>query len=236
MLLLRNVHRCLLTSLSSIAAPESLTSKVVKALRAAILGGEIAPGERLSVPDLARRLGVSRTPAREALLVLEREGLVESRPRLGTVVLSGGKQGLKQLFELREALDGMAARLAAGAFSDAQSVALSQIVDDHRLAIARKDMERHIALDVQFHASIREGCGNAYLRESLLQIERRIMLFMRAFSALPRAMGPEVIRDHGEIAEAIGAGDGSKAEAAARRHVRNVRKFYQASQDRLSDA
>ncbi|MBD0416755.1 GntR family transcriptional regulator [Oryzicola mucosus] len=221
------------TSLSTLTESISLVNRVAEAIRGAIMSGEIAPGERLSVPDLARRLGVSRTPAREALLILERDGLVESRPRLGVVVLSGNEQNLQQLFELREALDGLTARLAARSMTSAERGSLESIIVYHEEAVARQDIDGHIAQDIAFHAALREGSRNLYLSQSITQIERQIMVLMRKLSSAPRAMSDGVIRDHRLIASAVERGDEDAAEAAARRHVRNVWAFYQTSLDHI---
>src|SRR5436305_4452824 len=97
-----------------------LANDVADRLRDAILAGELQPGQRLSVPDLARLLDTSRTPVREALYVLERAGLAEIRPRRGAVVFGGGRESLREMLELREALDGMAARLAAQRMTDTE--------------------------------------------------------------------------------------------------------------------
>ncbi len=222
-------------TLSTLSENASLVNRVADAVRQAIMDGEIAPGERLSVPEIARRLGVSRTPAREALLLLERDGLVEARPRLGVVVLRGDQQNLKELFELREALEGMTARLAARAMTAEGHALLDAIIDRHEQAVAQQDIEAHVAEDLAFHGSLRDGSKNRHLTQSLTQIERQITLLMRTLSAAPRAMSEGVIRDHRAIAAAVKNGDEDAAEAAARRHVRNVWKFYGASLEHLNE-
>jgi len=222
-------------TLSTLSESASLVNRVADAVRQAIMDGEIAPGERLSVPEIARRLGVSRTPAREALLLLERDGLVEARPRLGVVVLRGDQQNLQELFELREALEGMTARLAARSMTAKENGALDAIIDRHEAAVTRQDIEGHVSEDVAFHRTLRDGSRNRYLSQSLTQIERQITLLMRTLSAAPRAMSDGVIRDHRAIAAAVRNGDEDAAETAARRHVRNVWKFYGASLDHLKE-
>lgn len=222
-------------TLSTLSENASLVNRVADAVRQAIMDGKIAPGERLSVPEIARRLGVSRTPAREALLLLERDGLVEARPRLGVVVLRGDHQNLQQLFQLREALEGMTARLAARAMTAEEHAALDAIIDRHEQAVAQQDIEGHVVEDIAFHGTLRDGSGNRYLAQSLTQIERQITLLMRTLSAAPRAMSDGVIRDHRAIAAAVKNRDEDAAEAAARRHVRNVWKFYGASLEHLNE-
>ena len=116
----------------------SLTAQVHERLRAEILGGTIAPGAHLSVPSIARRLGVSRTPVREALFRLEQDGLVRSLPHRGVVVLTPDPADLRELFEVREALEGMAARVAASHALPGEVSALRDHVDRHAQVVARR--------------------------------------------------------------------------------------------------
>jgi len=208
-----------------IAHPEPLTERVASAIRDAIAKGSLAPGERLSVPELARRLGVSRTPAREALLILEREGLVANRPRLGAQVLPISGSGYGELVEMREALDGMAARLAATRMTAEQRKRLQTVLKAHEAALRDSDMERHIALDLEFHGLLRDGARNQRLAKALLDIERQIHLHIRASTKQPWFSAKVVLRDHGAIVKAVCAGDGDAAEAAARAHVQRMRDF-----------
>src|SRR5258708_22450111 len=106
---------------------EPLTERVTAIIRQAILSGKFAPGTRLSVPELARQLGVSRTPAREALLILESEGLLATRSGLGLEVLIGDHDNLIEILELREAMEGLAARLAAERMSESERQKLSEL-------------------------------------------------------------------------------------------------------------
>ncbi|SFC29502.1 GntR family transcriptional regulator [Tropicimonas isoalkanivorans] len=218
-----------MTSLATLSASESLVARAADLIRDAILSGEIAAGDRLSVPELSRRLGISRTPAREALLVLERDGIVESRPRLGVVVVTGDEHDIRALFQLREALDGMAARLAATQLSEDGRARLRPLLQRHEAAIDAQDVEAHIACDLEFHGILRDGNDNGYLASALLGLERRLTVLMRTFSHAPRAMGPGVLRDHRAIMDAVLTMDADAAEAAARRHVRNVALFFTAS-------
>ena len=84
--------------LSPVDQPDRLIERVETMLREAIVSGRLAPGAHLSVPEIARQLGVSRTPAREALFALERSGLVKVRPRRGAIVVAGGHADLRELF------------------------------------------------------------------------------------------------------------------------------------------
>jgi DNA-binding GntR family transcriptional regulator len=202
-----------------------LTERVAERLREAIVSGEIAPGTRLSVPEIARRLNVSRTPAREGLLMLEREGLVVPHPTSGVTVLVGDTQDVLDLFDLREGLEAIAARRAAERLPGV-AAALDAIVDRHEDAVARKDLAGHIECDREFHRTIREATGNLRLSRQLLQIEQQLVVLNRMLSDRPGWRGTTVTRDHRRIAKAIGSGDPDAAESAIRRHIGRSRAFY----------
>lgn len=223
-------------SLNVIDSVELLTEKVVAAIREAILSGQIKAGSRLSVPELARQLGVSRTPAREALIALERDGLVASRPRYGTVVLEGNSQDLEDLIDIRESLDGMAARLAAERMTADERKELQALLTRHSVFLGEhpdsmvgSDLKRHVDLDLAFHRCIHAGSRNPRLTEFLERIEGQMTVLRNHLTSAPGFAGKAVVLDHTAIARAILAGDGSKAEAAARAHVQRIRNFYRTS-------
>jgi len=212
-------------SLSALDRAQPLTERVAERLREAIVSGEIAPGARLSVPEIARRLNVSRTPARESLLVLEREGLVVPHPTSGVTVLVGDRQDIIDLFDLREGLEAIAARRVAER-SPGIAVTLDAIVDRHEDAVALKDLAAHIECDREFHRTIREATGNRRLSRQLLQIEQQLVVLNRMLTDKPGWRGAAVTRDHRRIAKAIGTGDADAAESAIRRHIGRSRTFY----------
>lgn len=212
-------------TLGALDRTQPLTERVAERLRAAIVSGQIAPGARLSVPDIARRLNVSRTPAREGLLMLEREGLVVPHPTSGVTVLMGDRQDMIDLFDLREGLEAIAARRAAER-SPGIVAALESIVDRHEEAVARKDRAVHLECDRAFHRTIREATGNRRLSRQLLQIEQQLVVLNRILTDKPGWRGTAVIRDHRRIAKAIGSGDPDAAENAIRQHIGRSLKFY----------
>src|SRR4051812_40011798 len=162
--------------LNPVAQPQLLLDGVVERLRTAILDGVLTSGQRLSVPDLARTLGTSRTPVREALYALEQAGLVEIRPRRGAVVFGGGADTLAQMFELREALDGMAARLAAERMSDDERAAFADIAGRLDAALKAGDHEQHVTLDLAFHAAMRDGSHNPRLATDLVRLRDQMTI------------------------------------------------------------
>jgi len=205
--------------------PARLVEQVADALRTAIVSGSLSPGQRLSVPEVARRLGVSRTPAREAMLILERDGLIASRPRLGAEVVRYADADLHEMLDLREALDAMAARRAAERMPAADKAALQQLLVDEKAALAAGELDRHVAIDVELHRRIALGAGNGRLARALTDLERQSQLLMRSTAGAPGFSGPATLRDHGAIVAAIVAGDADTAERAARSHVARIRAF-----------
>jgi DNA-binding GntR family transcriptional regulator len=212
-------------ALTPLAGAQSLSALVEQQLRKAILSGELAPGARLSVPELARRLGVSRTPVRDAVAALERAGLAISRPRLGALVSGGGRDELVHLYEVRGALDGLAARLAASRMEPAERRALREVMRRHTAAVKARDADAHVACDVAFHRLLRDGAHNPRLAEELARLQDQILLVLRATSSQPGAMGRGVLHDHNAIMRAVLADDPDAAEQAARTHVEAVLRF-----------
>ena len=212
-------------ALTPITSSQSLAAQVEVRLKEAILAGELPPGSHLSVPELARRLGVSRTPVREAVSALERAGLAELRPRYGAVVPGGGRDDLTELFELREALDGMAARLAATRMPSGDRSHLQRIMKRHTQAVRRGDVEQHVECDTAFHQLVRDGARNSKLAADLGRLRDQILLVLRSVSSQPGAMGRGVLHDHNAILNAILRSSPDEAERAARHHVQAVLRF-----------
>ena len=146
--------------LEPLARPEALTEMVADRLRSAILSGALAPGTHLSVPEIAKRLGVSRTPAREGLIALEREGLVEPRASAGVAVIAGGTGDILDLLDIREGLEIITVRRAAERM-DADGIAkLKALFAQHEAVVAQNDLAGHVELDSAFHGLIREGAAD----------------------------------------------------------------------------
>nr|WP_232307062.1 GntR family transcriptional regulator [Sphingomonas sp. Y57] len=213
-------------TLSVLARPEALTGRVAGLIRQAILSGELAPGERLSVPELARRLGVSRTPARESLLLLEREGLVVPRSSAGMAVIAGGREEILDLLDIREGLEIMTARRAAERIDAAGVARLEAILADHEAALEDGDLARHVELDAGFHAAIREAAGNDRLARQLGQIELQLRVLNGRLSRAEGWSGRAVLGDHAAIARAIAARDADAAERYMRAHIERTRAFH----------
>jgi len=197
-------------------SPVRVGTSVHEFLRAKILTGELAPGSRLAVPSLAKRLGVSRSPVRDAVLQLVREGLAIEEFNRGAVVYLPPRPALVSLYHAREALEGMAARLAAATISNAVLADLDAVLSEHEL-IDPNDFHRHIDLDARFHRKIRDAAASPVLIRMLEEIQGQVIVAMRSTNlsgGVHRATA-----DHRAILDALNRHEADAAEAAARAHI-----------------
>lgn len=216
--------------LEPLTRAEALTDKVADRLRRAILSGALAPGTHLSVPEIARQLGVSRTPAREGLIALEREGLVEPRASTGMAVIAGGTADVLELLDIREGLEIMTSRRAAERMDPAAVARLDALFVRHEAVVEQGDVARHVELDAAFHGMIREGAGNPRLARQLIQIDQQLRVLNSRLSRAEGWSGRAVLHDHKAILSAIAAHDPDEAERQMRAHVARTRAFVLQSQ------
>lgn len=188
-------------------------------VRAAVLDGSLAPGTRVTVRPLAEQLGLSSTPIKAALAALEREGFLVSVPHRGYFVPEFGTDDLLDLYELREAVDGMAARRAAVARDRLELVErLYGLVAEQRERVARGDLVAYSELDLRFHRLIREYSGNRRLLPIAENLVAQVGLGRRLSAQAPGRL-PEALGEHESIVAAIRAGDARAAERHVREHV-----------------
>jgi DNA-binding GntR family transcriptional regulator len=188
------------------------------ALLEKIFQGQIAPGSPLREVRLAEDLGISRTPVREAIRQLSRDGIVECLPHCGARVIQPDEKLVSDIFQIREALEGMAARAAAAQFVDEKLSELRAYFEKLRLQIAAGDES-----DVgdRIHGDILDACRNAELASLMGKYREMISWFQRLASEVPGRL-MEAYREHEAILSAIEARDAEWAERAARAHVRNT--------------
>jgi DNA-binding GntR family transcriptional regulator len=188
---------------------------VFRALRDAIQDGRLPQGERLREEEVARRLGVSRTPVREALGRLVARGLVQEAPGRGLVVVELSKRQVIELYAMRRILEGAAARFAAQHASPGEGELLRQLAAECRDAGTPAGMA---VANRAFHRAIYEAAHNRYLLEALSDLSDALALLpSTTFAQRGRAQSAYV--EHMKIAEAIIAHDADAAEAAARAHI-----------------
>ncbi|WP_233554818.1 GntR family transcriptional regulator [Deinococcus cavernae] len=189
-------------------------------LRAAILAGELAPGTRLSVPELAKKLQVSRSPVREAVLLLVGEGLAVEHTRRGVEVARLSLADLLELYELRGAVEGLAAFHAAGRMSSTDLAALRGVLDAQGAA-AFGDFRHFRELDVRFHQIIVDGCGNSRLQRHAHLLVREMNLARPLLVNDPQHL-TRSHEEHRAVERALRQRDGPAAEAAMRQHLSRV--------------
>ena len=184
-------------------------------LLAEIEAGALAPGDRLIETELAARLGASRTPVREALRLLETDGLVAHVPRSGAIVRRLDYAEITELYEMRAVLEGTAARLAARAASDVELAELTAINDAMRAAETGAALFR---ANRQFHAVLLNAARNRYLVRSVEAVQKTLLIL--GPSTMEEAGRPAAaIAEHGRLLDALRSRDGIAAEAAMRAHI-----------------
>lgn len=202
----------------------SLSSEAFDKVVEAITSGEFALGERLSEADLARRLGISRGPLREALGRLEGR-LVKRTPRIGVRVIDFGKDDLESLFLTREALEGMAARLACERMGTRQLTALRNLLEQHadRPEIVSGKSYAPKSRDEDFHFSIIRAAHCEHLERLLMEeLYYQLRIYRRKSSTQP-GRAQAALREHQVIVSAIESRNPDEAEKAMRTHLRNAR-------------
>lgn len=195
----------------------SLRDEVTDAVRDLITTGRIPPGARLHERRLSADLNVSRVPLREAILQLSVEGLVDLEPRKGAFAAPLDRTAVGEIFDVREVLEPLAARLAADRRTAADLLALRESV---RGEVTASDRAASHAHDVGFHEALIEAAHHAVLDRLMTPLQHHLRrLFLLTSSIARLDMGDE----HRPLVEAIEARDGALAAQAARDHVRAVR-------------
>jgi DNA-binding GntR family transcriptional regulator len=211
---------------------ETLSEHVFRRIQAAIVKGEIAPGSKISEPELARTYGISRGPLREAIHRLEGQRLLVRIPHVGARVVSLDHAELIELYEIRESLEGMACRLAAERMSQAEIDDLRRVLDLHEQDAAFKAGVGYYQQegDFDFHYRIIQGSGNRTLVQMLCgELYQLVRMYRLQFSATPNRPRQAFVEHH-RILDAIAERDGELAELLMRRHIgaskRNIERHY----------
>ena len=197
-----------------------LRDVVFNTLREAILKGELKPGERLMELQLASKLGVSRTPIREAIRMLEQEGLAVTVPRRGAEVARMTEKDMEDVLQIRAALDELAVQLATEQITDEQFDALEQARQNFENSLKSDDVKEIAQADVAFHDAIYNATGNAKL-VSMLNNLREQMYRYRVEYLKDEKNFPILIREHSQIVEGLTAKDKTMLTAAMHKHVMN---------------
>ncbi|HEX2831008.1 MAG TPA: GntR family transcriptional regulator [Burkholderiales bacterium] len=199
-----------------------ISDTVYGILRNAILSHELKSGESLSIPELARKLGVSRTPVRDAVLQLVAEGLAASEPRKGATVLHPDEESLLAIHEVREVLEGLSVRRAAQAISASQIRRLDQILKNQAKAVGQSDVTLFSSTDEAFHELIADVNPEPRLSQFLRILRDQMQLAVTVATANPQHLR-EAHREHVAIFSALSKQDAKAAERAMRLHISRSR-------------
>ncbi|MFD8976390.1 GntR family transcriptional regulator [Streptomyces sp. NPDC059593] len=202
--------------------PRSLRERVYEELRERIIEAEFPAGTRLVEREIAEELRVSRVPVREAMQRLETEGFLSVRPRRGSVVTEFGPEDAEHLFDVRENLEGLAARLAARHAGGAQELrALEELLARARAAAESGRLREAVSLNADFHRAVVGLSGNPLLVELMAPLDSRLRRLFRLTSAA--SDGEPMCGAHERLYEAIRDRDEAGAESLARAHVAATR-------------
>ncbi len=195
---------------------ESLASLVRKELERMIVTGELQAGDRLNENALAERLGVSRGPIREACRGLEQSGLVEVQVNRGTFVRQIGLQQALDIYDLRGALFGFAGRTLALRITPAQLARLTALVEAMDRAV--EDIDAYYPLNVEYHSTLVEFCGNAHLTATYRNLAKELHLFRRRGLVSEGVMRTSN-SEHRAILDALAARDPQRTAALMEAHI-----------------
>lgn len=205
--------------------PGTLADDLFVSIRDTIISGKLTPGQKLNEPQLSKQFGVSRGPLREAIRRLEGLKLVETVPNSGARVISLNFAQVIEIYEIREALEGLAARLAAATRQPDDCRELRELLATHESYVNKTSGLRYRQFEgnLDFHYKIVRLSGNRRLFQLLCHELYYVLKLYRSHSSnLPRR--PEqAFREHVQIVDAIENGDGELAELLMRRHIAGAR-------------
>jgi len=200
----------------------SLVNRVFEQLEEGILSGSIPPGESLIELKLSRELGVSRTPVREAMRMLEQKSLVRIVPNKGAVVLGVDVKDLLDVYTIRSYIEGLASRWVAERVTEDNRKELREIVDLQEFYNMKAYKDQVSEMDSRFHESIFSFCGSRTLEHLLKDFHHMIRRYRR-HSLTGEGRAEKAIAEHRLILDAICDGDGDRAERLTTEHIQNAK-------------
>ena len=200
---------------------QPLREVVCEALRDAIRKGILEPGERLMEVQVAEELGISRTPVREAIRKLEQEGYVIMMPRRGTYVADVSESDVKEIFEIRSALEALATGLAARRIEQEELETLEGYLLEIEGYIQKNDIEKIVETDIKFHGLLYQVSRNERLVTIISNLKEQLARFRTLSMSYPGRL-QETLEEHTEMVEAIANGDVSAARDAAEHHMEHA--------------
>ncbi|MBQ2804122.1 MAG: GntR family transcriptional regulator [Lachnospiraceae bacterium] len=200
-----------------------LRDVVFNTLRQAILTGELKPGERLMEIHLANRLGVSRTPIREAIRKLELEGLVTMIPRRGAEVAQITEKSMSDVLEVRRAMDALCVELACERITDEELAELKKACEGFEQAVRTKDAKKIAQADVELHDIIVQATGNQRLIQLVNNLSEQMYRYRFEYIK-DFTQHEKLVEEHRIMYESLVRKDAETASAAAKTHIDNQKK------------
>lgn len=199
---------------------------VYEELKMQILKGEITPGTRMMEVEMAEEMGVSRTPIREAIRKLEKEGLVTIEPRRGAYASKISTKDMIEILEVRQNMEGLAAYFAAQRMQDEDKEKLQVLAQEYEAAVEARDTAEMIKIDTKFHHTIVEGCDNKILMQIMEQLQELVLRFRYLYYDNFKR-GEKMPAEHAAIYKAIIKGDEQAAREAAFMHIERLKEMIQ---------
>lgn len=210
-------------------SPRTLADKVYAQLRAAIMDGDIEPGAKISEPELAKSFGVSRSSLREAIAKLESSNLVERQANVGARVVTLSNESLLEIYQVRESLEGLAARLAAENMTETEIGRLNELLELQSNCGKSISRAEYKSVDFDFHYCIVLGSHNERLIRMLSRDLFELVHFYRKKFSGSGPRPDQALIEHTEIVAAIARRDGEMAEVMMRHHIRAAREHAKKS-------
>jgi DNA-binding GntR family transcriptional regulator len=204
---------------TALGAPRTVAGLVAERLRGEIVAGDLPSGTRLRQVEIARRFGVSTTPVREALAALQREGLVRLHPQRGAVVFVPTVDDLREHYEIRAALEALAAGRAAERFESDWAEPLELLLDE---MAGGPPAGRYLELNQRFHTGVYERCDRPRLVDMIAALRDASSAYLNIYRAAADFPVERLDAEHREILAACVARDPERAATAARRHLEHT--------------
>jgi DNA-binding GntR family transcriptional regulator len=214
-------------ALTSLTERKTLSEQVFNELKDAIISGNLAQGAKITEDELAKKYGISRGPLREALRRLESIRLLIRIPHAGMRVVTLTPEIMEEIYTVREALEGMSARLAAERMSDAEIQSLAELLEKHQQTIDQSKGKEYLQRegDLDFHFRIAKASNNQWLIDLLSSELYQLLRMCRHRSSKTPERPEQALKEHKQIVEAIAMRDAELAELLMRRHISGAWKI-----------
>ena len=216
----------------ALSVQPSLAQRVCEAIVSEIVAGRLPSGSRLIQDDLARALGVSRQPIQQALLLLRNQGIVKEASGRGLIVAPLQAQDVRDLYQLRAAMEALAVRLAAETAGARLKAEGDKLIEKGRKALLRGSREDQIAVDIDFHVMLARASNNALLDETMAPHWPKFRRIMAEVLQEGEQLSRRIWDEHAEILHAVTTGDGARSEELCREHLTRASRLVE---ERISE-